>query len=694
MKHIPIFFSILFLSGLITLYAAPLPFSNSDTFIKAGTYIEILEDPNGTLTIDDILTENHAYSFVRSKKDVPYLNFTDSAIWVRLTVEYTGDKDTDVYIELAYPLMDHIEYYELRDSDYRKIITGYMHPFSTREVKNNNFIFSLNLSPENNTICYFRFTNKDRMEIPLTIWDKKAFHTNVRNSQFAMGLYTGIILLLILINMIMFVALRDRTFLYHTFFIVAYFLFQFTQTGYTFEYLTPHGFFFLNHHIPFNIGLLLISVALFVSSYLDLKIRKHRQYFISRLLCCIIAAALPLQFIVPYWISVYIQLVLSLITLLFISVCLVHSILQKYKPAYFFAAGLSAMIAGGAAYALKVADVLPGIFIVNYGLQIGSIVHFSLVTVVLGLKINIVYNKRLQAEHKAAISEERYKALVEGTDEFIFTLSENWIFLTANKASKKHLLTDPNDLIGTSLIDLIYEDDPEGEATTTRFVKEKLDHFVKDRRPISFHLNLKTKDLLEPKNVDINLQFIDIAGKTEILGKAQAVIEDTLLKYFYSEKQTYKMGNYMLTANDITQRVTRNLQRYIPKKEINIIRIALREMIINAIEHGNLGITYEEKTREKISGNYFEFLAERRSAPEYASKIVIVEFAIDEKKAVYTITDEGKGFDYQKFLNDNSLEANTQGHAHGRGISMTKNIFDSIEYNETGNSVTLTKFYK
>jgi hypothetical protein len=127
------------------------------------------------------------------------------------------------------------------------------------------------------------------------------------------------------------------------------------------------------------------------------------------------------------------------------------------------------------------------------------------------------------------------------------------------------------------------------------------------------------------------------------------------------------------------------------KNEVNMLRIGLREIIINSIEHGNLNISFEEKTEAILNDRYFEFVNERQSHPDYRDKRVRIEYLISASKAVYKITDQGKGFNHRKFLHgmiDDSPELML---AHGRGISMVKNIFDDVRYNLKGNQVLLVK---
>ena len=127
------------------------------------------------------------------------------------------------------------------------------------------------------------------------------------------------------------------------------------------------------------------------------------------------------------------------------------------------------------------------------------------------------------------------------------------------------------------------------------------------------------------------------------------------------------------------------------KSDITVIRIGLREIILNSIEHGNLNISFDEKTEAILSDRYFDFINERQRHPDFREKRVRIEYMISPEKAVYKITDQGKGFNHRKYLSVISDETAELGLMHGRGIAMVKSIFDEVRYNSKGNQVLLVK---
>lgn len=114
-------------------------------------------------------------------------------------------------------------------------------------------------------------------------------------------------------------------------------------------------------------------------------------------------------------------------------------------------------------------------------------------------------------------------------------------------------------------------------------------------------------------------------------------------------------------------------------------QLGLFELMVNAIEHGNLGIAYEEKT-QLLSEYRLEIEIERRlGLPENQSKFAEVEFADLGDRFEFHIRDSGDGFDFAQFQ---SLSLEQAYSHHGRGIVIARSLcFDDMEYIGKGNQV-------
>jgi CheY-like chemotaxis protein len=116
----------------------------------------------------------------------------------------------------------------------------------------------------------------------------------------------------------------------------------------------------------------------------------------------------------------------------------------------------------------------------------------------------------------------------------------------------------------------------------------------------------------------------------------------------------------------------------------------LHELLINAIEHGNLGITYAEKTELVLSGGWFAEVERRLADPLYAEKEAQLTFHAVKDAITVNIKDAGQGFDWEQYL---ELSPERAADVHGRGISAARAMsFDSLEYLGRGNEVEVKVF--
>ncbi|NOQ15833.1 MAG: response regulator [Methyloprofundus sp.] len=117
------------------------------------------------------------------------------------------------------------------------------------------------------------------------------------------------------------------------------------------------------------------------------------------------------------------------------------------------------------------------------------------------------------------------------------------------------------------------------------------------------------------------------------------------------------------------------------------VALGLSELLINAVEHGNLGISYQEKTDLNNTGMWQAEVERRLQLDEYKNKEATLTFTRTAQEIKIEIKDQGNGFDWQKYITFSPERASDN---HGRGIAMASNIsFERIEYNDEGNAVTI-----
>jgi CheY-like chemotaxis protein len=117
------------------------------------------------------------------------------------------------------------------------------------------------------------------------------------------------------------------------------------------------------------------------------------------------------------------------------------------------------------------------------------------------------------------------------------------------------------------------------------------------------------------------------------------------------------------------------------------VALALREAILNAIEHGNLEVGSE--LRERDDDSYYRLADERRRQAPYCDRCVHVTATERQDMVRYVIRDEGPGYDATKVPDPTDPENLER--ASGRGLLLIRSFVDEVIRNERGNEITLVK---
>lgn len=123
-----------------------------------------------------------------------------------------------------------------------------------------------------------------------------------------------------------------------------------------------------------------------------------------------------------------------------------------------------------------------------------------------------------------------------------------------------------------------------------------------------------------------------------------------------------------------------------PKPQCVVTGIS--ELLVNALEHGNLKIGYAEKSNLMRSGTWQMEVERRLSANENIDGYIELEFKVEADTVQIRIRDQGQGFDWTPYLDFDPERAFDP---HGRGIAMARlSSFDDLEYLGDGNEVLAT----
>jgi len=155
-----------------------------------------------------------------------------------------------------------------------------------------------------------------------------------------------------------------------------------------------------------------------------------------------------------------------------------------------------------------------------------------------------------------------------------------------------------------------------------------------------------------------------------------------------SHSHIYTIGNDVSELPVFVGAVVLEIAPGLERRRRDGLQLALREVMINAVEHGNLAISYQEKS-EAIEAGSLEALVEARARHErFRDRKVRVETTCTPERIDIVVEDEGEGFDWRS-LPDLTDPTNLL-RAHGRGVLLAHLSVDSLTYNDRGNRVTLS----
>ena len=138
------------------------------------------------------------------------------------------------------------------------------------------------------------------------------------------------------------------------------------------------------------------------------------------------------------------------------------------------------------------------------------------------------------------------------------------------------------------------------------------------------------------------------------------------------------------------QRTTDLVRSALTSDELLRFQLAIQELLMNAFEHGNLGISAQEKIALCESGDLEAAHESRSQVARRASKTIRVKATLEGGVFRCSIEDDGAGFDWED-AQERSQKGMDLLAPSGRGLSIINATFDAVQFNTIGNCVTVLK---
>ncbi len=413
--------AIIFASAALAREPAPLP--GAEGRVSLGAHVEVLEDAERRLLLEDVRGVQHAARFARAGAGPLNFGYTNSVWWLRFSLPGGAPPDEELLLEAAFPSLDRIEFY-LPESQpgseprYWARIAGDQFAWAAREIQHRNFLFRFAAPTAPGPHQYYlRVESRSVLTVPLTLWRPEVFAQQDRNVQLVLGLFYGLALALVLYNLMLFFAVRDRVYAYYVLYAAAFGIFLFGFDGLAYQYLWPQSPWWANHASASALALALALGAQFARTFLDTRSIAPRADLAVR---AIIAASLALALCgASGWLLSYGAVLRTLSVLGFMVAALstfvaVRALLEGYRPAKFFLLAWAALLVFIFIGSLRNFALVPTNFATVYGLHIGFALDVLLLSFALGDRISLLRRERSTAQADALQSQQ---LLLEATRE-------------------------------------------------------------------------------------------------------------------------------------------------------------------------------------------------------------------------------------------------------------------------------------
>lgn len=373
------------------------------------THVGLLEDLSRALTLVDVRSAEVAGRFrVEQAASASFaLGFTRSAYWFRLDIGNSSDQALNRLLVVDNPRISHVDAY-LPDEQggYRAWRTGADRPQTSKAYDNRNFVFPLYLAAHSQQAVYLRVESSIGLLVPLQLWSVEGFQAYEREDYMARSGYMGIAVAMILFNLMLFIALRERIYLLYVTFVLCAVCALTIKNG-----MAPDWTLFglpLNSNVAYYSGasLALSGMLLFMRSMLQTARLLPR---VDRWLLALVALYLasPLLYAVALPQVSRVAVVVNLLTAFVMMGVALACALKRQRSAYFFLAAFGLLILGGATTSLRAMGILPTNAFTVDGLQIGSSLEMLLLAFALADRINVMRQEKLQAQARLLQTQEQ-----------------------------------------------------------------------------------------------------------------------------------------------------------------------------------------------------------------------------------------------------------------------------------------------
>jgi class 3 adenylate cyclase len=362
--------------------AQPVLKINSGQKVLIGTDISYFIDSTNQLTINNVKDK----SFSKGQNEILNFGNTSYNVWMKFSVQ--SHTEQRIYLEIVDPLLDSLDVYQVADSKFDKLFTGgWGLPFHHRPIVNENWLFDLHLQPDTVNTFYIKVHSEFPIQVPILLSAKDAFVKYFQDQNLFWGIYIGIMIFAFFYNLFIYLAIKERTYLYYILYIIGSSLFYLGLVGYDFRFFWPN-IPALNPLIPVFICFTNVAVTLFTLRFLQVTKKQKVQFYGGWSLIIIFTITAIINFAGAYMIATGLAQLLSVVACIYYIYAGIASLKRRVPTAKYFLIGWLLFLVLVIICILALNNVIASNFFTTHCLFIGHMTEVILLSFALADRIN------------------------------------------------------------------------------------------------------------------------------------------------------------------------------------------------------------------------------------------------------------------------------------------------------------------
>lgn len=401
--------------------------------------LPILVDSTGLLSFQDILAlQENSFNIYKEFKPKDYC--VQCAYWIRVPLRIEERPQKQWMLEFYDQTIDSITAFIPRiEGGFQVEHAGDYFDFSKKSFAHKNFEWLINSDIEGNQNLYFRVKSHTYADIRVAIRTVNRFVYYSLNEYFLYGIFYGMIVVVSIYNILMFVAIRERKYLYYAFYIASVFVYAMCIDGIAYQYLWPSRPQW--NQIAYGTALfsLIFWALLFSKRFLNTKTRAPKLDKLLFAAIVIRSAIFVYSLLFDHQLFQYRNLEIISLTLIFYSS--IHVWLKGYKPARFFVLAYGMLFLGFLLKALLYLAVIPLVTMSYYSLHVAFLLEMLFLTFALSDRVRILKANRDRAMKRSIL---QHQENAELKDKVNRELEEKIQERTVQLEEKNSLLAESN----------------------------------------------------------------------------------------------------------------------------------------------------------------------------------------------------------------------------------------------------------